>query len=216
VTGNPLRRAFIDRRAPRHNMPDRTGRTRRLVVLGGSGGSQMLNQQVPLALYKAGATLHDWHIIHQTGERNAAATGQLYRKLGLRATVAPFIENLPDVLRASQLAISRAGGTTLAELAVCGTPAILLPYPQATDDHQRKNADVFAEAGAAQTLDQRELSGRFDNHLASAITELASGHRLRVRMSEAMSRLARPNATREVARSIATLLEFRELATALR
>jgi UDP-N-acetylglucosamine--N-acetylmuramyl-(pentapeptide) pyrophosphoryl-undecaprenol N-acetylglucosamine transferase len=140
------------------------------------------------------------------------ATAHLYRKLGIRATVASFIDNLPQVLRASHLAISRAGGTILAELAATGLPAIVLPYPQATDDHQRKNADVFAEAGAVRTLDEREVVGRLDNHLATSIVELATAHRLRVRMAESMSRLARPEATRDVARSISELVESRGLA----
>jgi UDP-N-acetylglucosamine--N-acetylmuramyl-(pentapeptide) pyrophosphoryl-undecaprenol N-acetylglucosamine transferase len=213
LTGNPLRRSFIDERAPAQQLPDRLGRTRRLVVLGGSGGSPALNRQVPMALYKAGAALHDWQIIHQTGEQNAAGTGHLYRKLGIRATVAPFIENVSQVLRASHLAISRAGGTTLAELAASGLPAILLPYPQAVDDHQRKNADVFAAAGATQTLDEREIDGRLDNHLASAIVDLATAHPLRVRMAHAMSRLARLDATRQVVSAIGTLVPLGEPAT---
>jgi UDP-N-acetylglucosamine--N-acetylmuramyl-(pentapeptide) pyrophosphoryl-undecaprenol N-acetylglucosamine transferase len=126
--------------------------------------------------------------------------------------VAPFIENMPQVLRASHLAISRAGGTTLAELAASGLPAILLPYPAATDDHQRKNADVYSAAGGARILDERELTGRLDNHLARTIVELATAHPLRVRMAEVMTSLARPDATRDVARAIATLVDARRLA----
>ena len=77
----------------------------------------------------------------------------------------------------SHLAISRAGGTTLAELAASGVPGDLAAVSRApADDHQRKNADVFAAAGAARTLDEREPSGRLDNHLAAAVVELASGH----------------------------------------
>lgn len=214
VTGNPLRRGFVDRQLPARGLRERIGRRRRLVVLGGSGGSQELNQNVPLALYKAGAALHDWQIVHQTGEHNAAATGYLYRKLGIRATVSPFIERLPEVLRDSHLAISRAGGTTLAELAACGVPAILLPLGRATDNHQRCNADVFAEAGAAKILDRRELAGRLDDHVARAIVELAGDQRLRANMAQSMTSLARPRATVNVARAIVKLLEFRELAAA--
>ncbi len=210
VTGNPLRRAFIKRHTPANLLPSRIGRTRRLVVLGGSGGSNTLNTQVPFALYKAGPALHDWQIVHQSGERNAAATGLLYRKLGIRATVAPFIGNLPEVLRSSHLAISRAGGTTLAELAASGLPAVLLPYPQAADDHQRKNADVFAAAGGAEIVDQREVSGRLDNHLAGTIVGMATDHLVRARKAEAMQRMARPEATRSVAEAIITLLAARE------
>jgi UDP-N-acetylglucosamine--N-acetylmuramyl-(pentapeptide) pyrophosphoryl-undecaprenol N-acetylglucosamine transferase len=205
VTGNPLRRGFVESQMPTRSLPDRLGGQRRLLVLGGSGGAQVLNSQVPLALYKAGAGLGGWQIVHQTGQRDAP-TAELYRKLGIQATVVPFIENMPGLLRASHLAISRAGGTTLAELAAAGVPAILLPFPKATNNHQRMNADVFAAAGACKTLDERELTGRLDNHLASALAELTTGHRLRVRMAQAITRLARPDATRHVAKSIAAIL----------
>jgi UDP-N-acetylglucosamine--N-acetylmuramyl-(pentapeptide) pyrophosphoryl-undecaprenol N-acetylglucosamine transferase len=212
VTGNPLRREFVEQRAPAHYLPDRLGNRRKLLVLGGSGGAQTLNEQAPRALYKAGAALRDWQVVHQTGQRDLAATADLYRKLGIHATVLPFIENMPHTLRTSHLAISRAGGTTLAELAASGVPAILLPYPKATDDHQRKNADLFAEAGACKILDQRELVGRLDNHLARAVVELTTAHPLRVRMAHAMTQLARPEATRRVARAIGQLLESAQLA----
>jgi UDP-N-acetylglucosamine--N-acetylmuramyl-(pentapeptide) pyrophosphoryl-undecaprenol N-acetylglucosamine transferase len=214
VTGNPVRREFFENREPIRSLPDRSDTQRKLVVLGGSGGAQVLNEQVPLALYKAGEAIRDWQIVHQTGERDLARAGDLYRKLGIQATVVPFIDNMPEVLRNSHLAISRAGGTTLAELAASGLPAIVLPFPKATNNHQRKNADLFAAAGACQTLDQRELEGRLDNHLAAAVSELATGHALRVRMAHAMTQLARPEATRRVAKSIGILLQSIELTTA--
>jgi UDP-N-acetylglucosamine--N-acetylmuramyl-(pentapeptide) pyrophosphoryl-undecaprenol N-acetylglucosamine transferase len=114
------------------------------------------------------------------------------------------------VLRASHLAISRAGGTTLAELAASGLPAVLLPYPKATDDHQRKNADVFVEAGAAELVDERDVSGRLDNYLAGKITSMATDHLLRERQAEVMQRMARPDATRTVVDAITTLLASSE------
>lgn len=212
VTGNPLRRAFIESQPPARTLPDRPRGKRTLLVLGGSGGAQTLNEQAPLALYKAGPALAGWHVVHQSGTRDVESTRALYGKLGLDATVVPFIENMPQSMRASQLAISRAGGTTLAELAASGLPAILLPYPAATDDHQRKNADVFQAAGACRTLDERELPGRLDNHLATCVAELAAAAPARVRMAQAMARLARPDATRRVAKRIGGLLAERRLA----
>ena len=77
------------------------------------------------------------------------ATARLYRKFALEARVEAFWPELPTLLAGSSLAICRAGGTTLAELSAAATPAVLLPYPHAADDHQRKNADVFVAAGAA-------------------------------------------------------------------
>jgi len=212
VTGNPLRREFSDPRVPTRYLPDSVRAQRTLVVLGGSGGARTLNEQVPLALYRAGAALATWQVVHQTGERDAARTRELYGKLGIKARVLPFIDKMPLMLRASHLAISRSGGTTLAELAASGLPAILLPYPHAAADHQRKNADVFTAAGAALTLDEREVPGRLDHRLADLVAELATADRLRLRMAHAMSQLARPDATRRVARALGTLLAEARLA----
>ena len=124
---------------------------------------------------------------------------ELYRKLGIRAEVSPFLANLPDVLRETDLAVCRAGGTTLAELAAAGVPAVLLPYPHAADDHQRKNADVFVAAGGALLLDDRELSGRLDDHLAALLAELAAQPERLAAMSAAMLGMARPDAAADVA-----------------
>jgi UDP-N-acetylglucosamine--N-acetylmuramyl-(pentapeptide) pyrophosphoryl-undecaprenol N-acetylglucosamine transferase len=214
VTGNPLRKPFTSQATQQRNLPDRLGGRRTLLVMGGSGGAQTLNEQVPRALYKAGAVLHGWNVVHQTGERDVARTTELYRKLGIAATVAPFIDELPQLMRESQLAICRAGGTTLAELAASGLPAVVLPFPAATDDHQRENAEVFAAAGACRIVDEREVEGRLDNQLAQLAIELATDHRQRVRMAQAMTTLARPQATRRVARSITALLESRQLVVA--
>lgn len=214
VTGNPLRQPFTAQVAQQRNLPDRLAGRRTLLVMGGSGGAQTLNEQVPRALYKAGAVLHGWQVVHQTGERDVARTAELYRKLGIAATVAPFIDELPQLMRESQLAISRAGGTTLAELAASGLPAVVLPFPAATDDHQLQNAEVFAAAGACRIVDEREVEGRLDNQLAELAIELASNHPQRVRMAQAMTTLARPQATRRVARSIAALLQSRQLVVA--
>jgi UDP-N-acetylglucosamine--N-acetylmuramyl-(pentapeptide) pyrophosphoryl-undecaprenol N-acetylglucosamine transferase len=93
-------------------------------------------------------------------------------------------------------------------------PAVLLPYPHAAADHQRKNADVFTAAGAARTLDERDGASRLDHRLADMVAELATADRLRVRMADAMTRLARPNATPRVAALVAAVLADRRLARA--
>jgi UDP-N-acetylglucosamine--N-acetylmuramyl-(pentapeptide) pyrophosphoryl-undecaprenol N-acetylglucosamine transferase len=172
---------------------------RRLLVLGGSNGARSINQSVPRALYKLGADLAGWEIVHQSGRTELDATRQLYRKLGLEATVAGFIDRMPEVLAASDLAVCRAGGTTLAELAAAGLPAVLLPLPRATDDHQRRNAEVFTKSGGSITVDECRLPGRLDDHLAETIRKLLRDPHQRARMAVAMRRLARPNAAAEVA-----------------
>jgi UDP-N-acetylglucosamine--N-acetylmuramyl-(pentapeptide) pyrophosphoryl-undecaprenol N-acetylglucosamine transferase len=177
----------------------------RLVVLGGSGGARTLNQSVPPALYQARAYLSNWTVVHQSGAGDLESTESLYRAAGIRARVVPFITNLSAVLAGSDLAISRAGGTTLAELAVLGVPAILIPYPHAADDHQRRNAEVFAAAGAAVLIDQRESGGNLDRHLAAWLALTAGDDARRAGMSQAMRSLSLPDASWDIAKMIRDL-----------
>jgi UDP-N-acetylglucosamine--N-acetylmuramyl-(pentapeptide) pyrophosphoryl-undecaprenol N-acetylglucosamine transferase len=196
VASNPCATASVDAVAHR----------RQLLVLGGSGGARSLNEHVPQALHQVREQLAGWQIVHQTGEPGLAPTRELYQKLALPATVTDFIADMPTVLAATALAVCRAGGTTLAELAAAGVPAVLVPYPHATDDHQLHNAEVYATAGGAVTLDERGLPRRLDHRLAETISALLTDSNRRARMSLAMRRLARPDAAARVAlliRSIA-------------
>ena len=95
--------------------------------------------------------------------------GRSIGKLALEAAVVPFIDDMPQTLAATDLAICRAGGTTLAELAAAGVPAVLLPYPHAADDHQAANARHFAAGGGCVTIDSREVTGRLDAQLAEVV-----------------------------------------------
>jgi UDP-N-acetylglucosamine--N-acetylmuramyl-(pentapeptide) pyrophosphoryl-undecaprenol N-acetylglucosamine transferase len=216
TTGTPVRREFLRYRAATEERlagnvaPGQKERRPRLIVLGGSGGARAINEHVPAAVYKAGRALSGWEIVHQTGERDQGATTARYEKFGIVARVAPFFDDLPRLLSDSELAISRAGGSTLAELAVCAVPVILLPYPHAADDHQRKNADAFAAAGAAQIVDQREVTGRLDNAIASVIVDLAGNAALRQQMAHNLARVARPDAARQVAQHLAGILMARK------
>ena len=131
VTGNPLRRRVPRRQRGRAPfLSDRTLGKRTLIVLGGSGSAQTLNEQVPLALYKAAASLANWQVVHQAGPRDHGRTGHFYRKLGIHATVLPFIENMPLALHHQPPGGEpRRAARPSAELAASGVPAILLPFP---------------------------------------------------------------------------------------
>jgi UDP-N-acetylglucosamine--N-acetylmuramyl-(pentapeptide) pyrophosphoryl-undecaprenol N-acetylglucosamine transferase len=175
-------------------------------VLGGSGGARSLNENVPRALYKIRDLLAGWQIVHQSGEADVAATRELYRKFALEATVESFLPDMPSMLATSSLAVCRAGGTTLAELAAAGTPAVLLPYPHAADRHQRKNADYYVSAGAAQRIDERDVTGRLDDQLAETLAPLVNNAESRDIMAHAMRRLARPRAAGHVATLVWSLV----------
>ncbi|HEV3417529.1 MAG TPA: UDP-N-acetylglucosamine--N-acetylmuramyl-(pentapeptide) pyrophosphoryl-undecaprenol N-acetylglucosamine transferase [Pirellulales bacterium] len=203
VTGNPIRSGFLSA-AVGHRR--RASSDRQLMILGGSGGSRTLNEQVPRALYRVQRELIGWRIVHQTGPRDWEATSALYGKLRLEAQVVPFIERIQSLLSATDLAVCRSGGTTLAELAAAGVPALLLPYPNAANNHQRKNADVYAAAGAGHVIDAREVSGRLDRAIAEPLAALLMDSKRRQQMANAMHGLARPNAAWHVATMISQML----------
>jgi UDP-N-acetylglucosamine--N-acetylmuramyl-(pentapeptide) pyrophosphoryl-undecaprenol N-acetylglucosamine transferase len=182
-----------------------------LLVLGGSGGARSLNENVPRALYKVRRQLADWYIVHQSGQADLDSTKTLYRKFDLPATVVPFIEDMPAMLSTTDLAVCRAGGTTLAELSVAGVPSVLLPYPHAVDDHQLANARAFSAGGGCVTIDEREISDRLDDRLADMLCFLLANEALRRRMSAAMHKSARPNAAQDVAELIWSIVSSRSV-----
>ena len=199
VTGTPLRDGF----SAASEVPPQI--RNRLLIVGGSGGARSLNRHVPPALGEVISMLADWEIVHQTGAEEVEATRRLYRRLRLPATVVSFIPDMAVMLRTTKLAVCRAGGTTLAEMAQSGVPAILLPYPYATDDHQRKNAEAFAASGGCLVLDGREPGGPMQRHLQEALSDLLRDAEKRGRMSRAVRRRASPDATQQVAEVVRRL-----------
>lgn len=202
VTGNPVRPEIAALGQYRQAEPDAarpSDKKRGLLVLGGSQGSHALNQALPFALYHLRPRVENWHILHQTGKDEVEATRRLYHKFGLSATVLPYIRDMGSVLRHVDLAVCRAGGTTMAELACAGIPALLVPLPTATDNHQYKNARAFAAGGGCRLFSSRDESKRFDYGLARSLVPLLEREDLRVEMSAAMLRMARPEAASVVA-----------------
>jgi len=135
-------------------------------------------------------------LTHQTGERDLVMVQEAYRRAGLGARVEPFLYEMDREMRGADLVICRAGATTLSELAAAGRPAILVPLPTATDDHQRRNAEVVERAGGAEVIEERALSGE---RLAAAIRALSQDADRRRRMAEAMRAFARPDAAARIA-----------------
>lgn len=174
-----------------------------------------MNENLPRALHKVRSQLTGWRIVHQSGHADFEATRTLYRKLDLPALVAPFFGDMPAVLASTDLAICRAGGTTLAELSAAGTPTVLVPYPHATDDHQAANARYYTVGGGSVTIDQRAVVGRLDDELADALCFLLANDELRRFMAAAMRRLARPHAADEVAELLWSIVSSRSVVPAM-
>ena len=172
--------------------------TLRILVVGGSQGARAVSELVVGAAPLLAREGISFSIVHQTGTADLDRMTERYRALGLdgRVTVKAFIDDMAAAYGAADLVIARAGALTLAELAIAGKAAILVPLPTAADDHQSKNAACFAESGAALLLDQRKASAA---DLAAVVKKLASDRDQRAAMSSAMRALARPRAAADIA-----------------
>ncbi|MDZ7594194.1 MAG: undecaprenyldiphospho-muramoylpentapeptide beta-N-acetylglucosaminyltransferase [Thiobacillus sp.] len=165
----------------------------RLLVVGGSLGAQALNERVPqaLALLPAGQRPQ---VVHQSGRLHLDALRTNYAAAGVEAEVRDYIEDMAAAWRDCDFAICRAGAMTVAELACAGVPAVLVPFPSAVDDHQTGNAEFLADAGAAWLIQQKDLSAE---KLATLIGGLDRA--TLAAMSDKAMKLARPDATQQVA-----------------
>jgi UDP-N-acetylglucosamine--N-acetylmuramyl-(pentapeptide) pyrophosphoryl-undecaprenol N-acetylglucosamine transferase len=126
-------------------------------IMGGSGGAHAIN----MAMVQAAPYLKDMcdlQILHQTGARDVEEVAAGYRNAGLTATVRSYIDTMAEAYAAADLVISRSGATSVAELAVCGKRAVLIPFPFAADNHQEYNARTLADRGNADVIVQKELT----------------------------------------------------------
>lgn len=193
-TGNPVRREIAAIAAPEERYARRAGPLRILVV-GGSLGARALNEIVPRALELLPVAARP-RVTHQAGSQHLDSLKQAYAAAGVQASTPAFIDDMAAAYSDADLAVCRAGATTVAELAAVGVPSVLVPYPHAVDDHQTRNARWLSDAGAAVLVPQSELS-------AERLAELIAGFD-RVRLLEMAVRarsLGRPGATEAVARA---------------
>jgi len=192
LAGNPLRREILQN--IRISGGDRAAEDEfRLLVFGGSAGAHSINMALADALPLLGEEKSRLTIKHQTGENDLDAVKAAYGKEGFNAEVLPFIHDMADAYRWADLVICRAGATTIAEVTACGKACIFIPFPYATDDHQRRNAEALVAKGAGFMLLNRDLSGE---RLANMIRELMrDGERLKI-AGMCARQLARPDAAR--------------------
>lgn len=188
VTGNPVRREFFDIRPK-----SRDGTRFSVLVFGGSQGARAINEAMIAALPALETERRRLRITHQTGEADFEKVAGAYTEAGWSesADVRRYIDDMVAEFAAADLIICRAGATTSAELVAAGKAAIMIPFPQAADDHQRKNAEALQEAGAARLILQQELTGE---RLAREINALVQSPDELTRMEEASRQLARGDA----------------------
>jgi UDP-N-acetylglucosamine--N-acetylmuramyl-(pentapeptide) pyrophosphoryl-undecaprenol N-acetylglucosamine transferase len=191
VAGNPVRPEFVGIESEQHRPPIGPPR---VLIFGGSQGAHAINMAMVEAasLLAAGGGVD---ITHQTGERDLDVVRRAYANAGLPARVEPFLFAMDREMKSADVIVCRAGATTIAELTAAGRAAILIPLPTAADDHQRRNAEALAKAGAAELIDQRDLTGAA---LADRVMALARDADRRAAIAAAAKRFARPDAARVI------------------
>jgi UDP-N-acetylglucosamine--N-acetylmuramyl-(pentapeptide) pyrophosphoryl-undecaprenol N-acetylglucosamine transferase len=184
-----------------------------LLVMGGSQGAGGINELVMNSLPTLARVAPEWQWFHLTGSSQAEKVKHAYADNGFKAVVHPFFADMALALGAATAAISRAGASSLAELAAMRVPAVLIPYPTATDNHQFYNAHAFAITGAARLLEQREGT---PEALARGLMDFMADTDARERTRQALSQWHAPQAARQIAEAMLKEagVEGREFASA--
>lgn len=199
-TGNPVRPAIAALAAVPYAAPPADGPCR-LLITGGSQGAGVFAEVVPAALARLPEALKARLVVtQQCRAEDLEAVRRAYDAAGVEATLARFFADLPERLATAHLVIGRAGASTVAELAAAGRPAILVPYPHATDDHQSANAEALALAGGAWVVPQDGFTAA---PLAERLAALCAAPDSLARAADAALGAGRP----EAASTLADLVE---------
>jgi UDP-N-acetylglucosamine--N-acetylmuramyl-(pentapeptide) pyrophosphoryl-undecaprenol N-acetylglucosamine transferase len=196
VVGVPVRAEFFSVPSPPVVHPPT------LLVFGGSQGAHAINEAMIGALPAVQEQIPGLRLIHQTGERDYNDVRAAYTSAGRAAEVSAFIDNMPAAFADADLLVCRSGASTVAEVTAAGKPAIVVPFPQAADDHQRRNAEAIVAGGAGVLIPQAELTSE---RLAQTISELLSNPQRLKAMSERARILSHVDAAGRMARMVAEL-----------
>ncbi len=196
VTGNPVREAIAAVGARPYAVPGDNDPLR-LLVVGGSQGAVVFNEVVPTAVALLPDDLRRRLTVHQQVPGQAIeAVARVYDDCGVKHDLAAFFDDVPERLAGAHLVISRAGASTVAELAAAGRPAVMVPFPSATDDHQTSNAQALVEAGGGWLMPQ---SGLDADSLAERLRSLLTSPALLARAAGCAHAAAHMNAARDLA-----------------
>ena len=199
VTGIPVRPAFFTLPKPDPAKPH-------LLITGGSQGAQLFNTHLPKVIQQLLEAVPELTVQHQSGARHLRITESAYNASGAdpaRWQVQPFIDDAPASFARASVVMSRAGASTVAELAASGKPALLVPFAAAADGHQMKNGEAMAAAGAAVVLSEPELD--VEGKLLQTLVDLFSNTERLEAMSAAARTQAHPDAAERIARRLAKL-----------
>jgi UDP-N-acetylglucosamine--N-acetylmuramyl-(pentapeptide) pyrophosphoryl-undecaprenol N-acetylglucosamine transferase len=188
LTGNPVRKELVMNGLNNYKKDKFT-----LLILGGSQGSHEVNISVLDSMDYLSEFIDSIRIIHQSGDRDYEFLLNGYRRRGIDATVIPFIDYMKEVYIKADLVISRAGATTLSEIAIFGKPSILIPFPHAANNHQFKNAKILENKRAARVIENPN-----GKKLAENIIELYKDSNLLENMRINAKKIAKPDAAKKI------------------
>ena len=203
VTGTPVRPEFFAIGKKTLNG------SKRLLVFGASQGARIFNELMPKIMERLLNDFPSLDVVHQTGGRHGDSTLAIYQSVGVgleRVRVTPYLDDMAAQFAAANLILCRSGASTIAELSAAGRASVLVPFPQAADDHQRKNADVFVAAGAAEMIVEAELS---EDRLLEVLRQLLAEDVRRQEMGERARALAHPDAVKVIGEMVLRLANQR-------
>jgi len=191
ISGNPVRAAFVAGRYVEKGKKDFW----QLLVFGGSQGAVTINKAMINMLSQLQKMKNKIRVMHQTGTKQLEKVRQAYEKFGIKAKVMPFIVDMAGAYAAADLIVCRAGATSLAEITASGKAEILIPYPWAANDHQTKNAQAMADAGAAVVINESELTS---GKLFGVLENLLSDEKKLKKLEKNSARLGNINAAANI------------------
>ncbi|MEO6462644.1 MAG: undecaprenyldiphospho-muramoylpentapeptide beta-N-acetylglucosaminyltransferase [Candidatus Eisenbacteria bacterium] len=199
LSGNPVRRQILSgERRPALARFGLTEGVPTVFVFGGSRGARRINEASLDAMARLKGQLPAQYIL-QTGKEDFAWAKERADQLSVPVTVVPYLTHIHEAYAAADLVVCRAGAMTLAEIAACGVPSILVPYPYAAYNHQEINAQNLAERGGAISIRDSDLTGE---RLSLELLRLLKDKETLVRMSVNARKFARPDAAQRIARSL--------------
>jgi UDP-N-acetylglucosamine--N-acetylmuramyl-(pentapeptide) pyrophosphoryl-undecaprenol N-acetylglucosamine transferase len=171
-------------------------------VMGGSQGASAINSAMIAAMPALRKALPDWQWLHLAGTGEAERVRAEYLAHGLKAVVYAFLDQMELALGAADIALTRAGGSSMAELAAMRVPALLVPYPAATDNHQWHNARAFEELGCGRLLEQASATPQ---RLVETLAEIGCNRGTREAMKQALGQWHKPDCAVRIAQSMMEL-----------
>jgi UDP-N-acetylglucosamine--N-acetylmuramyl-(pentapeptide) pyrophosphoryl-undecaprenol N-acetylglucosamine transferase len=199
LTGNPVREElFSDDRVEQKNQEEFT-----VLVVGGSQGAMAINKVFAEALEYLNAEKRFPSVIHQTGKADFKRAEKDYRNRGLKGELNPFIQDMNTAYKRADIVVSRAGATTIFELAALGKPSVLIPYPYATNQHQEINARSLVRVGGAEMINESDLTAK---GMARTIMKFMDNRPALEEMGTRAKKMGRRDSAKEIADQLLDLI----------